>query len=94
MNNFHSRLRKLREKKTQEEVASAIGITRAALSYYEKGERTPDVKFLHNICKYYNISSDYLIGIDNDLSDYERLKKENKKLKEKISQIKQIAELD
>ena len=36
----------LRGNKSQEEVAKAVGITQAALSMYERGERTPrdDVK--------------------------------------------------
>ena len=40
------KLVELRRKKSQEEVAKAVGITQAALSMYERGERTPrdDVK--------------------------------------------------
>ena len=40
------KLVELRGKKSQEEVARAVGITQAALSMYERGERTPrdDVK--------------------------------------------------
>ena len=40
------KLVELRGNKSQEEVAKAVGITQAALSMYERGERTPrdDVK--------------------------------------------------
>lgn len=40
------RLTKLRGDRSQSEVAEAVGITQAALSMYERGERTPrdDVK--------------------------------------------------
>ena len=40
------KLVELRGNKSQEEVANAVGITQAALSMYERGERTPrdDVK--------------------------------------------------
>ena len=39
---FSKRLRQLRGTKSQDEAAKGIGISRGALSYYEKGERNPD----------------------------------------------------
>lgn len=62
---FSSRLRQLRGGKSQEEVSKGIGISRGALSYYEKGERNPDINVLHSIAKYYNVSADYLIGLSD-----------------------------
>ena len=38
-----------------------IGIAQNSLSRYERGEKTPDAKFLENFCSYLNISSDWLI---------------------------------
>lgn len=94
MSEFSDRLKELRGNRSLQEVADAIGISRVSLGYYETGSRKPDIEMLYKICKYYNVSSDYLIGIDTDLSDYEMLKKENEQLKEKIFQIKQIIESD
>lgn len=94
MNGFSDKLRELRGKRSIQEASEHIGISRVALTRYETGERKPNIEILHKICKYYNVTSDYLIGIDNNLSDYENLKKENKQLKETISQIKQILELE
>lgn len=94
MSGFSDRLKELRGDRSLQEVAGTIRISRVSLGYYETGNRKPDIEMLYKICKYYNVSSDYLIGIDTDLSDYERLKKENEQLKEKISQIKQIIESD
>lgn len=94
MNGFAERLKELRGERTLQEVADSIGITRVAMGYYEKGERKPDIDILRKICTYYNVSSDYLIGIDTDLSDYERLKRENESLKKKIAQIKTITDLE
>lgn len=48
---------------TQQDVADIIGISRAALSYYEKGERTIDVEVLYKLCSLYKISADYLLGM-------------------------------
>ena len=42
-NIFSERLKELRGKKTLQEVADSIGITRVAMGYYEKGERKPDI---------------------------------------------------
>ena len=60
---FSIRLRSLRGSKNQNDVAKEIGISRGALSYYESGERRPDINTLYAIAKYYNVSSDYLLGI-------------------------------
>lgn len=55
----------IRKKKglTQEEAANIIGISRSALSYYEKGERAVDVEVLYKLCNLYDISIDYLLGM-------------------------------
>lgn len=96
MNGFPERLKGLRKNKnkTLKEVADDTGISRTVLVYYEKGQRTPGAKILYKFCKYYGVSSDYLLGIENDLSDYERLKRENESLKKKIAQIKTITDLE
>lgn len=62
-NVFRTRLRALRGSKSQIEVAKALNISRAALSYYESGERVPDINVLFSMAKYFNVSSDYLLGI-------------------------------
>ena len=48
-----SRLRRLRGKRTLDEVAAALGVTRQAISYYESGQRTPKDKMKIVIAKYY-----------------------------------------
>lgn len=59
------RLKKLREQKgvTQKEVADAIGVTISAYSNYEQGIREPSNQILINLCKYFNVSADYLLGL-------------------------------
>ena len=52
---FSKRLKQLRGNKSQDDVAKGIGISRGALSYYEKGERNPDINILSSIAKYYNV---------------------------------------
>jgi len=50
---------------SQAEVAKAIGVTPSAYSNYEQGIREPNVQILANICKYYDVSADYLIGLED-----------------------------
>ncbi|CAH0119370.1 MULTISPECIES: helix-turn-helix domain-containing protein [unclassified Paenibacillus] len=61
---YGNRIAELREKKgwTQEELAASIGITRAALSHYEKNRRKPDFETLMQLADLFEVSIDYLIG--------------------------------
>ena len=56
-------LREIRKKKgySQLKVAMDLNISREALSYYETGKRSPDVKMLITMSRYFNVSIDYLI---------------------------------
>lgn len=55
----------LRGEKSQAEVSKAIDISRQALGTYENGERTMDIFTLKKISEYYNVSTDYLLGLTN-----------------------------
>lgn len=46
----------------QQEVADIIGVSRGALSYWEKGDRVIDIDTLYKLCTVYDISIDYLVG--------------------------------
>lgn len=54
----------LREEKgkKRQEVADALGISRASLEYYEKGKRKPDIEVLARFADYYGVWTDYLLG--------------------------------
>ncbi|MBN3523455.1 helix-turn-helix domain-containing protein [Paenibacillus apiarius] len=58
------RIAELREGKgwTQEELAELLGITRAALSHYEKDRRKPDFETLTKLADQFEVSIDYLVG--------------------------------
>ena len=57
-------LRKL-NRKTQEDVASAIGVTRQALSKWENNVSMPDINNCVALAEYFNVSVDDLIRFDN-----------------------------
>lgn len=50
------RLTDLRGEKSQSEVAEAVGITQAALSMYERGERIPRDNVKIKLANYYGVS--------------------------------------
>lgn len=63
------KLRRLREKRewTQKYAAKIFGITNAALSNYERGERTPDANMLKKFAEVYGVSIDFLVGREENV---------------------------
>jgi transcriptional regulator with XRE-family HTH domain len=51
---------------TQDEMSSLLGISRAALSHYEKGRREPDYETLIKIADLFKVSLDYIMGRTDD----------------------------
>jgi len=49
---------------TQQHVAKALKISQAKLSYLENGQEIP-VPLLIEICRFYNVSADYMLGFSN-----------------------------
>ena len=59
------RLRYLREYNavTQREIAEALCIDRSTYAYYELGETQPSLLMLVRLAKLYDVTTDYLLGI-------------------------------
>lgn len=87
---FGKRLQELRGNRTLQDVADSIGISRVAYGYYEAEKRTPDANILFSICKYYNISADYLIGLDTENAELSQMKLDYEKLKNKFDSIRSV----
>ena len=71
---FADRLVELRESRgvSQQTLADDLEITRQSLSLYEKAKRTINIDLLVKIAKYFNVSTDYLLGLnDNATTDIE-----------------------
>lgn len=62
---MHERLKELRIEKslTQQQVAEQLGITQRAYSHYEIGDREPSVALIKQLCKLFEVSADYLLGL-------------------------------
>lgn len=72
MATFQERLKSLRLEKslTLEELANILGTTKTTLSRYENNKRTPDSEFIRLASRFFNVSTDYLLG-ETDTKNYE-----------------------
>ncbi|WP_346683909.1 helix-turn-helix domain-containing protein [Anaerostipes butyraticus] len=70
MVNFGSVLKTLRLKRnmTQAQLAQKLGLTKSVISAYETGLRLPSYDVLIHIAQIYNVSTDYLLGLENKQS--------------------------
>ena len=73
MSKVSENLRYIRKahKETQEELAKAIGLTKSAVSMYERGERDIDTDKLQVIAAHYGLTVDTLMHSDYSQSNYE-----------------------
>lgn len=64
MATFGERLKSLRESRgmTQDDLADSLGVSKQAVSQYERGVRRPDYDTLLAICDLFNVSVDYILG--------------------------------
>ena len=82
MVDFGNRLKTLRihAKLTQSQLAQKLGLTKSVISAYETGLRLPSYDVLIHIAKIFNVSTDYLLGVDNhniiDLSGLSQAEKD------------------
>ena len=69
MKSYNEIIRELREDndKTQKEIADYLGTTQQVYSIYEKGENEMPIRHIISLCKYYNDSSDYILGLTSKL---------------------------
>ncbi|WP_176465667.1 helix-turn-helix transcriptional regulator [Virgibacillus sp. 7505] len=52
---------RVRKKKTQQEIADVLNITRPAYVAYEKNRRKPDYDMLIKLSEYFDVSTDFLL---------------------------------
>lgn len=50
----------------QEDVANVLKITKQAYGMYENKKRGLPIESLITLCKFYNVSSDYILGLTDD----------------------------
>ena len=69
---FGSRLRELRRQKnlSQTELGRLIGVTSTQVGDMERGNSTTSMPRLYELCRYFGVSSDYLMGLTDDPAPY------------------------
>lgn len=93
---MESRIKKLREKRglIQEILAAELGITQQTLSKYERDITFIKVDILKKIAVYFNVTTDYLLGISDVKRDLQGQMKMNETLNEYYDLIEIYKELD
>ena len=66
MVDFGKKLKQLRLQSgyTQQQLATKLGITKSVVSYYELQERYPSPEVLVRLAHIFNVSTDYLLGLE------------------------------
>lgn len=77
---FPERLRELRNemKLNQEELGSKINLSKANISKYETGRIQPNIETINYLAKFFNVSTDYLLGQTNVKNAYDNKDKVSK----------------
>lgn len=79
-----NRLQKLRKEKgySQEQLAEALGISRQAVSKWERAEASPDTDNLILLARLYGVSLDELLSTDDDNEELKANSQEKEEVKE------------
>lgn len=56
---------RLKEHMTQAQLAQKLGLTKSVISAYETGLRFPSYDVLIHIARIYDVTTDYLLGIEH-----------------------------
>lgn len=65
MKEYYEIIRGLREDRDlkQSDIAKLLGTTQQVYSRYEKGINEMPIRHIITLCKFYNVSADYVLGI-------------------------------
>ena len=71
MKEYYEILRDLREdsepKLSRKKLAEILNTSQSAISDYESGKRPLPIEHLITLCKYYNVSTDYILGLPKNM---------------------------
>lgn len=86
---FAVKLRQLREAEglTQAKFAEELGVSRGSISFYENGDRVPDIDFLEKVAARQDCTTDYLLGTSEFKNHDTQIKAEGK-IQEFLDEIK------
>jgi transcriptional regulator with XRE-family HTH domain len=61
------RLRELRDRSSQAEIANKIGVSGQSWGFYERNQKEPTIETIGNICRLFGVSSDWLLGLSGEV---------------------------
>ena len=67
MDKFIERLKEQNKEKklTQSQLAKETGLSQSAIALWENGQRIPNALAIITLCKYFQVSSDFLLGVSD-----------------------------
>lgn len=74
---FGEKVRLLREENelNQTDLGKAVNMTQRKVSYLENGKYEPSLEDIKTLCRYFNVSADYLLGFPKNLPYPKRARK-------------------
>jgi len=73
---FCDKLRSLRKNRrprlTQEQLANELNMTQRKISRMETGETEPSLEDIRTICRYFNVSADWMLGLEVTIPEVRR----------------------
>lgn len=65
---FSEKLKDLRtaKKMSQKDLADKVGVAKSVVSFYESGDRFPSYDVLIKISRIFNVTTDYLLGVERE----------------------------
>lgn len=71
-----NRIRDLREDKdlTQKQISQVLGMSQTGYSQYEIGKNDIPTRVLIELSRFYNTSTDYILGLTDEIRPYPRTK--------------------
>ena len=62
-----TRISELRRERgiSQPQLAAAIGVSKGVISFWENGVNEPKASYIVALCKFFGVSSDYLLGLES-----------------------------
>ena len=66
-NKISKRIYELRKEKniSQHTLSQEIGVTQKAIDFWEKGINEPKASYIISIAKYFNVTTDYILGLED-----------------------------
>lgn len=65
---FGTRLKEIRieNKCTQQTIANIFNVSKMTISAWETDKQEPSIDDITKLCKFFNVSSDYLLGLEDE----------------------------